>query len=392
MDHLKITRRTAMTTAAGAAMLGSKAFAQIPLPKSPITLSVLDATGALAYTQPMFDDYAKEKPQLVSRFTFTRSPSQEMHGKIKAQQAANRVDIDLVMCGNISVAIGNQDNTWRQLVPEHAKSLPNLDEILHEGAQVYQKLGKGNAIPIGWTVFGPLLTYLPQRVKTPPKTAEELLQWTKENKNRFIYARPISSGPANAFVCGLPYILGNSNPKDPMKGWDKTWAYLKALNENIEYYPPGTAPAIKEFGEGSRDLMPTTAGFDINARALGIVPKEAQIATIKGFHWIPEANFMCIPRGLPEDRVAVVLDLMSFMLTKKQQAHTWDKGYVFPGPVVKDVPLEMASAESQATLKEFGRPEYADLIANNPKTTPLAPDDLAAAFRRWDQEIGSAKK
>ena len=43
---------------------------------------------------------------------------------------------------------------------------------------------------------------------------------------------------------GLPYILGDSNPKDPAKGWDKTWAYLKALGENIEYYPAGTGATL----------------------------------------------------------------------------------------------------------------------------------------------------
>ena len=31
---------------------------------------------------------------------------------------------------------------------------------------------------------------------------------------------------------GLPYILGDSDPRDPLKGWDKTWAYLKALGDS----------------------------------------------------------------------------------------------------------------------------------------------------------------
>jgi putative spermidine/putrescine transport system substrate-binding protein len=26
------------------------------------------------------------------------------------------------------------------------------------------------------------------------------------------------------FLMGLPYILGDKDPKDPEKGWDKTWA------------------------------------------------------------------------------------------------------------------------------------------------------------------------
>ncbi len=41
-------------------------------------------------------------------------------------------------------------------------------------------------------------------------------------------------------MMGLPYILGDKDPSDPVKGWDKTWAYLKELGEYIEYYPTGT--------------------------------------------------------------------------------------------------------------------------------------------------------
>ena len=190
---------------------------------------------------------------------------------------------------------------------------------------------------------------------------------------------------------GLPYILNDSNPKDPIKGWDKTWAYLKALGENIEYYPAGSAALIKEFGEGSRDMIASLTAFDINPR-LGIVPKEAKITTLKGFHWVNEGHFWSVPKGVSNERLAVVLDLRTFVLTREQQAYTWDKGYFYPGPAVKDVPLEMAPPESQAAIKEFGRPEYDALIANNPHETPVEAALMVAAFKRWDEEIGGAKR
>jgi poly(A) polymerase len=28
---------------------------------------------------------------------------------------------------------------------------------------------------------------------------------------------------------GLPYLLGDKDPQDPIAGWDKTWKYLKEL-------------------------------------------------------------------------------------------------------------------------------------------------------------------
>jgi putative spermidine/putrescine transport system substrate-binding protein len=101
---------------------------------------------------------------------------------------------------------------------------------------------------------------------------------------------------------------------------------------------------------------------------------------------------MCVPKGVPNDKLAVLLDLMSFLLTKEQQAYTYDEGYFYPGPAVKGVTLEMAPEDSQKAIKEFGRPEYEKLIADNPLETPLEPDQMVLAFRRWDEEVGAARR
>ncbi len=77
------------------------------------------------------------------------------------------------------------------------------------------------------------------------------------------------------------------------------------------------------------------------------------------------------------------------MLQPAQQALTYDKGYFYPGPAVKDVPLSMAPQASQDAINEFGRPEYAKLIADTPMELPLDADKLVYAFKRWDQQVGS---
>jgi putative spermidine/putrescine transport system substrate-binding protein len=56
---------------------------------------------------------------------------------------------------------------------------------------------------------------------------------------------------------------------------------------------------------------------------------------------------------------------------------------------VKDVPLSMAPQESQDAIKEYGRPEYAALIADNPMELPLDADKMVYAFKRWDQQVGN---
>jgi putative spermidine/putrescine transport system substrate-binding protein len=100
---------------------------------------------------------------------------------------------------------------------------------------------------------------------------------------------------------------------------------------------------------------------------------------------------MCVPKGVADDKIAVLLDFMNFMLTPQAQAFTYDEGYFYPGPVLKDVPLSMAPESSQKALAEFGRPEYEKLIADNPLQVPLDPEVMVKAFRKWDEEIGAAK-
>ncbi|WP_046868386.1 extracellular solute-binding protein [Microvirga massiliensis] len=395
LTERKITRRTFVAGATGVASIaafGARAQGQLAMPKSPVTVSIVDVAGNLALTQKAFENYRKAKPDVVSRITFTKAPAPELPGKIKAQQDANRVDIDMVLTGNDALAAGIDQNLWIPVQKDYASALPKLDEIYIEGARKMQALAAGQGVVVAYYPSGPLLEYIPDKVKNVPTSAEELLAWTRENKNRFMYARPANSGPGRTFLMGLPYILGDQNPKDPLKGWEKTWGYLKALGENIEYYPTGTGATMKELGEGSRDIIVSTTGWDINPRVLGVVPKEAKIQTLKGWHWVTDAHYMCVPKGVSNEKLAVLLDLMSFMLTPQQQAYTYDEGYFYPGPAVKGVTLDMAPEESQKAIKEFGRPEYEQLIASAPLETPLDPEPMVQAFRRWDEEVGGAKR
>ncbi|MBN8939737.1 MAG: extracellular solute-binding protein [Rhizobiales bacterium] len=388
-----VSRRLVLGGIAGAAALGATgARAQAPaLPRSPVTLNVIDVGGALALVQKPLDNFRAAKPNLVSRMTFTKAPAPELPGKIKAMQDAKRVDLDLVLGGMDVLSAGIDQGLWVPLLPTYASALPKPEDIYLKGALDNHNLGQGFGMCMVYYPSGPLLEYLPERVRTPPTTAEELLAWAKANPNRFLYARPANSGPGRTFLMGLPYILGDSDPKDPVNGWTKTWAYLKELGRSIEYYPTGTGATMKELGEGSRDMIVSTTGWDINPRVLGIVPKSAAIQTLKGFHWVSDAQFMFVPKGIGDDKLAVLLELIKWVLSPAQQAYTYDEGYFYPGPAVKDVPLSMAPPESQAAIREFGRPEYDKLIAEVPVETPINPDKMVLAFRRWDEEIGSKR-
>jgi putative spermidine/putrescine transport system substrate-binding protein len=389
---IRLTRRETLAALASiAAFPAVRAFAAAPpLPSAPVSLNVIDVAGNLALTQPAFEAYAKANPKLVSNITFSKATSPELPGKIQAEQAAGRLDIDMVLSGTDALSAGISQNLWLKLLPDEVTALPDLDSILLDPAKKMQALSQGYGVIVTYYPSGPLLEYMPDQVQDAdvPKTAQALLDWAKANPQKFIYARPANSGPGRTFMMGLPYLLGDSNPKDPVKGWDKTWAYLKELGQYIEYYPSGTGALFKELGEGTRAMAVTTTGWDINPRVLGTVPAEAKVAKLDGFHWVADAHYMIIPKGISNDKLAVLLDLMKYLLTPAAQAVTYDQGYFYPGPAVKDVPLSMAPQASQDAINQYGRPEYADWIANNPIETPLAPSDLVKAFDLWDKQVG----
>ncbi len=392
-------RRTELRVAAAAlgaaallAMGAGPVVAQVPpMPKSPVTLNISDPAGDLALTQAAIDEYQKKHPQLLAKVNLVRATAPELPGKLKAMQGAGRSDIDLVLTGTDFLAAGIEQGLLTKILPDYAAKFPNLVSNYQPAAAKMQELAQDYGIVVTFMPAGPLLEYNPAKVKQAPTTPQELLAWCKANPNRLIYARPANSGPGRTFIMGLPYVLGDKNPKDPVNGWEKTWAYLKDLNSCIEYYPTGTGAVMKELGEGSRDMTVTMTGWDLNPRILGIVPKDYQVTPFKGMTWVNDAHYMVIPKGVAPEKVAVILDLMAYLLTPEAQAYTYDKGYFYPGPAVKNVPLSMAPKESQDAIKEFGRPEYDKWLTEFPHTQSLEPKAQVEAFRIWDQQVGAQK-
>ena len=391
-------RRAVLHATLGAAVAAlftaiAPAGAQAPaLPKSPVTLNIVDVAGNLALTQGAIENFAKKHPELVSKVNFTKATAPELPGKLKAMQAANRSDIDLVLTGTDALAAGVEQGLWTPVLPQFSSQFGKLTANYLAAAAKMQELASNQALVVNFMPAGPLVEYNPDKVKNPPTTPAELLAWCKANPNRLIYARPANSGPGRTFIMGLPYILGDKDPKDPVKGWDKTWAYLVQLNECIEYYPTGTGAVMKELGEGSRDMTLTMTGWDLNPRIMGIVPKSYKVVPFKGMTWVNDAHYMAIPKGVPPDHMAVVLELMAYLLTPEAQALSYDRGYFYPGPAVKDVPLSMAPKESQDAINEFGRPEYEGWLKEFPQTQSLPPAAQVEAFRIWDEKVGAKIK
>lgn len=392
MSLLSALLLVAMACGAPQSNVPASAPATVPdKPSRPVELNILDVAGNLQLTQGMIEEFQRANPDIVSKVNFTKATAPEMPGKLKAEQQGGTSQTHLVLTGTDGLSAVIEQQLVLTLQPAYDGKLGNLADNYLPPAAAMHKLAQGQGITITYYPSGPLLEYDPAKVANPPRTAQELLDWAKANPGKFQYAQPANSGPGRTFLMGLPYILGDSNPKDPVNGWEKTWAYLKELGQYVEYYPKGTTDTMKNLANGTVRVIATTTGWDINPRVLGTVPEGMKTTTLQGFHWVTDAHYAVIPKGVPQDVLAADLALIRWILRPEQQAKAYDKGYFYPGPAVKGVTLDMAPQESKDALARFGRQEYDALIESNPKETSLPAQQQVAAFQKWDREVGSGR-
>lgn len=360
-------------------------------PGKPVKLSIIDVAGNLRLSKPAIEAFKAANPKIVTDIEYITATAPELVSKIKAQQMANNLDTTLVLTGYDGIAAGLEQGVWEQLMPKYKDIFQKSVDAYVPGAKAAYDLFKGYGITYVFCPGGPMFTYNPDKVTSVPKTAADLLAWAKANPNKFFYARPANSGPGRAFLQGLPYILGDKDPKNPAT-WDKTWAYLKELDNYIEYYPTGTGVTFVELAQGTRWMIASHLGWDMNQRILATIPPTYQAFWLDNTTWVNDAHFLCVPKGLDADRTKATIALMQWLMTPEQQAVTYDEGYFYPGPAIKGVPLSMAPKASQDKVKAFMRPFYDQMVSKLPNTSQLDAAPMVQAFDMWDKLVGAKTK
>jgi putative spermidine/putrescine transport system substrate-binding protein len=349
----------------------------------PITLSIIDTGGDLASTEVIIRNYAKANPDKVKDIKIQRAPAPELPAKIKAQQDAGRLDINLVLTGQDGGSLLAANKQIIQ-IPNYKTEFPR--DILTDAGKALYDEGDGYLIPSVGNAGGPVFIYNPSKVPNPPKTAADLLAWAKANPGKFMYARPANSGPGRSILQGMSFILNDFKPMDPEKGWEKGWDFLKELGKSVEYYPTGTAITLKEFAQGQRWMIAGIMEWDMKPRAQSVIPPDSKIAILENTTFVVDGHYWAIPTGVPKEQVDVILDLMKFMWKPEQQVLTWT---AFIGPVVKSATIASAPKNIQDDVKEFWRPEYDQVGAKWKVSSPLGVTALSYAMDRWDREIGA---
>jgi putative spermidine/putrescine transport system substrate-binding protein len=361
------------------------------LPTSPITLTVLDVSGDLLTSKPVIQNFVAHNRNLVSAVDFETGAPTDVAGKVQAQQNAGRVTIDLVLTGGDGLSAMQAQHEPIKLLPTYDAAFPGLRQQMDPGAwTMMQAVGYDGIVATQYGAGGPLLEYNPALVGQVPATPQELLAWAKAHPGQFTYANPDNSGPGRVFLMGLPYLLGDSNLADPVHGWTKTWAYLKQLGQYIQFYPSSTKEAMRGIADGSSAMTVSEIGIDISDRVSGTLPPDTKVGTFRDQSWIVDGHYAAIPKGVPADHIAVVLDLIKFLMRPDQLAGAYDQGLItFP---VKGVGVQLADAKGKQVYARYGRPDfYPRELAAHPVRLPLSGTALQQAFDLWNRQIGALK-
>ncbi|MBK1811837.1 extracellular solute-binding protein [Clostridium sp. YIM B02505] len=359
--------------------------------EKPITLDIMDISGTMQLVGDAIDQFKAANPGLISEVVVKKASVLEAPSLLKSQILAEDMQTDLIFTGIDGLSNAIDRDVIEKIMPNYSSSFPELENNYSDGAKATYKLVNGYGITYVFSPSGPLFTYNPDNVPNVPKTPEELLAFAKANVGKFTYARPANSGPGRNFLQGLPYILGDSNPKDP-KTWDKTWAFLKELDKYIDYYPTKTGVTFTELKDGKRWVIPSQFGWDMNQRIIGGIPQSYQGFLLNNTTLVSDAQYIAIPKGLSEHQKKVVTKLIQWLMTPKMQAITYDSGYFYPGPSVKGLTLDSAPKASQDKIKPALRQQYDDAIKTLPSATQLDTENLMKALEMWDELFGSKIK
>lgn len=357
----------------------------------PITLNIMDVSGSMQLVGDSIDQFKAANPDLIGDVVVKKSTALEAPSLLKAQILSEDMQTNLIFTGIDGLSTCIDRDVIENIMPAYISRFPDLESNYSSGAKATYDLVKGYGITYVYSPSGPFFTYNPDVVQNVPKTPDELLAFAKTNPGKFTYARPAASGPGRIFLQGLPYILGDKDPKDP-KTWDKTWAYLKELNQYIDYYPAKTGTTFTELKDGKRSIITSQLGWDMNQRIIGGIPQTYQGFVFNNTTLVSDAQYMAIPKGLSDEQKNVVLKLMAWLMTPKMQAITYDSGYFYPGPSIKNVSLDIAPKESQDKIKPAIRQSYEDSIKTLPSSTQLDTTKFMEALNMWDQLFGTKVK
>jgi putative spermidine/putrescine transport system substrate-binding protein len=287
---------------------------------------------------PMFE---KKNPNVKVKLVHIESGAggqSTLDRLIAAKQAGQKSgNIDLYEAGLSDVTKGTKEDLWATLDPKKIANLSKVDEG-------FLKDLKNLAIP--YRASAVILAYNSAKVKTPPKTANELYDWIRKNPGRFAYNDPSTGGAGDSFVQTAIYnflpaeAMRNSDPSMANQ-WDKGFALLKELKPNM--YQKGVFPKKNQgtldlLANGEVDMIPAWSDMALEQLNKKLLPDTVKLTQIDpAFTGGP--TYLMVPKlSGHADSVNQFLD---FVLSPDAQTIVVNKMFGYPGIKWSEMPQDL---------------------------------------------------
>ncbi|KUO58279.1 MAG: ABC transporter substrate-binding protein [Gracilibacter sp. BRH_c7a] len=282
------------------------------------------------------DTYVSSNMKEKYNISVNRVPmdAAEFINKLLGERQVNRENgsIDLLWINGENFKTAREaDMLWGPF----AEKLPNFNKYVEkEAPDVAFDFGypvNGYEVPYGKAQF--VFTYDSAKVANPPKSAEELLQWVKDNPGKFTYPQaPDFTG--SVFIRQVMYEVAAGYESFPeeideqrLEGQlEPLWEYLNELKPYLwrkgETYPPDLAVLDQLYADG--EILMTMCYHPTRTAGLveqGLFPKTSQtMVWEKGT--IGNTHFLAIPFNASNKAGAMVV--ADFLESPEAQISKYD--------------------------------------------------------------------
>ncbi|MHC5903939.1 extracellular solute-binding protein [Streptomyces sp. S6] len=235
-------------------------------------------------------------------------------------------------------------------------------------------LGPVNNAAVPYRGSSVVLAYDSTKVKTPPKTYDELVAWIKANPGKFAYNSPSTGGSGGSFVeTTLDRSLDPATLKTFQTGydasleskWDAGFAQLKALNPYVYgkgVYPNGNQAVLDLLAKGQISLAPVWSDMYLSAVQNHTLDSTVKFTQISTPTFTGGASYIGIPKGGGKQQAA--LKLADFFLEAAQQDAIVKNLAAYPVIPLSDLPKATADKFAGVDVTKL-RPGYSGKTGND---------------------------
>ena len=351
--------------------------------KSTVTLWATGSDNVRSIFEKLTEDFNtnseyKDQYQVELQFMLSGTGAQGLADMVAAAGKAGQTntDYDIVDWSGDDLAKIMSKIGEESFVKLDKSKIPNAASVEAKSAvaQDYAQPYRGTTV---------ILAYDSEKVPTPPKTMDELVEWMKANPGRFAYNAPGTGGAGDSFARTsvynfLPEEAITSGDEKWVGEWDKGFEFLKSIHPYMYksggsiVYPNKNQGTLDLLNQGEIDMCPMWADMLLSQRAAGTVPAYIKMATIQP-SFTGAVQSLLIPNfGSNPDGAYVFIDYM--LSDTAQQILVKEMAAI---PLVDVSGMDMTGYE-----------DLKDLDVGSFRTLSIG--DLGTNFNeRWDNEIGS---